>query len=408
MKKKFLGLAVAAAISAPAMAQNVSLYGTIDASLQNITNITSGTNLSMGYIDGAISSSVLGFRGTEDLGGGLRAVFQLETDIQTNNGGMNHNGLFRRAAYAGVAGGFGEITLGLRLNPLIAANGSLMPVGGNSVSTTTSTVLGYADFYTRNAITYTSPAINGFQLQGQFGASNIADNSSGGSVTAWRLTYANGPFSAQAAAQQRKSVPYSAATLSAANPGTPANTALAVNGTLYNAAFGLIAPTSAAALAAKDALGKDSLIIGLRYKATPTLDIGVARISNSVSNTDADNTSTGTGGLAITGAGTTTKVSATQVGIGYTMSPAVLIGASMTMAESSRMTNLQARYSLSKRSTIYGQYGIANNDANNTVKFFPTAGNTGAAPGPLVNGGTSVGVRDVTQSSVGVGFIHTF
>lgn len=205
----------------------------------------------------------------------------------------------------------------------------------------TSTSLGYADFYTRNAITYTTPNVNGFVFQGQYGASNIADNSSGGSVTAWRLTYAAGPLSAQAAAQQRKSVPYSQATLSAANPGTPATTPGGAGVTtgqfLYNAAFGLISTgTTAAATAAKDALGKDTTIVGLRYKATSTVDIGVARIQNTITNTDADNTSTG------------------------------------------------------------------------TVKFFPTAGDTNATPTPLLNGGTSVGVTGIKQTSIGGGIIHTF
>jgi len=130
MKKHLIAAAVAAAVAAPAMAQNVSLYGAIDASVASVNNITSGTSVSMAYLDGAVTSSIWGIRGSEDLGGGLRAIFQVEGNIGTNNGGSSQAGLWRRAAYAGVAGGFGEITLGIRVNPVIAANGALMPAGG--------------------------------------------------------------------------------------------------------------------------------------------------------------------------------------------------------------------------------------------------------------------------------------
>jgi predicted porin len=287
------------------------------------------------------------------MGGGLKAGFHLETDVQTNNGGENQNGQFRRQANSSIEGGFGQVKLGVTTNPIIATNGALMPVGGNSVSTSTSSAMGYADFYTKNAVTYTSPAFMGLTAQIQRGMSNNIESSSQGSVTAYSLAYVNGPWEIRYAAQDRK-----AAAIGTANSG--AN------------------PSSATAAAT----AKESSVFGAKY-AIGQWSVAAARLKTQIA-----------GSAEVTG---------NQAGVGYTTG-AWTLGGSLTKSEGSKMTNMQARYALSKRTNLIGMYGIADNKA--TVKFAPVAFNTGSAPATITD--TYTGTANTKQSAIGLGLTHSF
>lgn len=370
MKKHLIAAAVAAAVAAPAMAQNVTLYGTIDAGVASFNRVGTSTVASneTAYTDGSISSSVWGIRGSEDLGGGLRAVFQAESDMATNNGGYNQNGLWRRAAYAGVAGAFGELTFGLRLNPLIAQNGALMPMGGNSVSTLTATALSYHNFYTKNAVTYTSPNLGGLVAQVQYGMANSTSaTATGGSVFAGSLVYSAGPLTIRGGMHQRK------------DNGTTSSA---------NADNGTIAAAPSVAFAA------DAYVLGASYTVGPWA-FAVAQIQNK------EATSLG---------GTKFERSGNQVGLAYQMSPAWRLGASYTKAEGSSLMNAQARYSLSKRTTGYIMYGASDNNTNGTttkqVNFLPYALNTGSQPATVLDNYAATAGR--RSSATGFGLIHTF
>jgi predicted porin len=107
--------ALAAATCGMAHAQsNVTIYGLLDASVEHISNVGadgSGLTRSPG-LTGSVPSR-LGFRGTEDLGGGLRAVFTLESGFGVDSGTLNQGGrFFGRQAYVGLAGDWGTLTLG--------------------------------------------------------------------------------------------------------------------------------------------------------------------------------------------------------------------------------------------------------------------------------------------------------
>jgi len=353
MKKHLIAAAVAAAVAAPAMAQNVTISGALDASVVAIQKANAAGNNVSGFVDSAIVSSVWGLKGSEDLGGGLRAIFDLQGDVQTNNGGMNQNGIFRRQANVGVAGGFGEVALGVKTNPIIATNAALMPVSGNSVSTVTSQAMNYADFFTRNAVTYTSPNMSGLQVQLQYGFDNTASSTTtGGRMYAASAAYTTGPLTVRAAMQDR----------SQNGSTSSSNTGFEKTGSVFGASYKLGDVTLAAA--------------GIKNEYNAALN------------------------------GAKTKIDGTQIGIGYQASAAWLLGASYTQAESSNLTNVQARYALSKRTTAYVQYGRADNDAKGTVNFAPTATNTGNAPATVLNGFAATAGK--TQSSVGVGLIHSF
>lgn len=319
-----------------------------------------GTDNRVVYGDGATFSNVLGFRGSEDLGGGLKGNFQLETDVQTNNGGLNQNGLFRRQANVSVAGGFGDIKFGITTNPIIATNGALVPVGGNSVTTSTASALGYADFYTKNAVTYTSPAINGLTAQIQYGLSNNIESSAEGSVVAGSLAYVNGPLSIRYAMQDRKQ-----ANVATANSG--AN------------------PSSATAAG----MNKESSVLGVRYQMG-AVSVGAAMLENKA---------------ATAFGGALTKVDGYIMGVGYTTG-AWTLAANRVAAESSSLTNFQARYALSKRTNLIAQAGFADNHANGLVKFNPIAFNTGNSPATITD--TYAATAGKKQNGIGLAVTHSF
>ncbi|MEI6147241.1 MAG: hypothetical protein WCP66_12540, partial [Methylococcales bacterium] len=101
----------------------------------------------------------------------------------------------------------------------------------------------------------------------------------------------------------------------------------------------------------------------------------------------------------------------------YQATPTLLLGANYIVATTdASMYNLQARYSLSKRTMLYFQGTMAKNGAgtlNGSTtgfgNFMPIGGNTGTSPSAQVQGfSTSAGLPNTTMSAYGVGIIHTF
>lgn len=120
------------ALAAPvAQAQSsVTLYGRVDLGVQHSSKTrstapgalptTNAGNLTELY-NGGIRPSIWGFRGSEDLGGGLTAVFNLEGHFSADTG-AGVNGLFRRQANVGLKGGFGTVLLGRQYSPALLAH----------------------------------------------------------------------------------------------------------------------------------------------------------------------------------------------------------------------------------------------------------------------------------------------
>jgi predicted porin len=112
MKKSALALAVLAALSLNASAQtNVQVYGLIDAGVEYVNHAAANDGSQVRVISGGKNTSRWGFRGSEDLGGGLKAIFNLEGGILLDTGAQDGN-LFKRQANVGLEGGFGRIILG--------------------------------------------------------------------------------------------------------------------------------------------------------------------------------------------------------------------------------------------------------------------------------------------------------
>ena len=114
MKKSVLSLAVLAALATGGSAHaqtNVQMYGLIDAGVEYLNNANAAKNSVTKVISGGKNTSRWGFRGTEDLGGGLKAVFGLEGGILMDTGAAD-GALFKRQAFVGLDGSFGRVVIG--------------------------------------------------------------------------------------------------------------------------------------------------------------------------------------------------------------------------------------------------------------------------------------------------------
>lgn len=127
-----LAAAVCGLIGASAAAQSsVTIYGTIDANVQTRNRDASGTGRQTELATGGLRPSILGFRGGEDLGGGLKAFFNLESHYSSDSGASTSAPgtlqAFRRQANVGLSGNWGSLTLGRQYAPAIIGTLSTEP-----------------------------------------------------------------------------------------------------------------------------------------------------------------------------------------------------------------------------------------------------------------------------------------
>jgi len=230
MKKSLIALAALAATSAFAQS-SVQLVGTFDPSVANSTTTYTGGKVSNTFIrNNSQGTSQITFKGTEDLGGGLKASFLLENDFDTRydaNGPMGLTAAGTKGTNLGTGGGeqflaleggFGKLQVGAANTPSLTTQASRQPfstkIGGGFNST-----MGTSHVRTNNSLVYTSPVMGGFnvavgyglkQNANAYGSAAIAsDTDLGGkattqssnvaqmaSITDIGAFYANGPLSA--------------------------------------------------------------------------------------------------------------------------------------------------------------------------------------------------------------------
>jgi predicted porin len=169
MKKHLIAAAVAAAVAAPVMAQNVSIGGYIE---QGFTNSrTDGSATTNKIAAGPFGSSRLAITGSEDLGGGLKAGFRLEMSLNTTTGtggsgdlgnATTGAGLFNRGADFNLSGAFGTVKIGKLDHPGFEGN-ELSTVGNIGLFDTD--VEGYdskaSSSDVNNTVVYSTPKIGG-------------------------------------------------------------------------------------------------------------------------------------------------------------------------------------------------------------------------------------------------------
>src|SRR3989442_3480248 len=186
MNKKLVALAVAGALALPVAAQaqtaNVTLYGRLNIDLEFINGKQpDGSNPTVNRVSS--NSSRLGVRGTESLGGGQIAIFQIESSI---NGDTNAGNLGGRETFVGLQGDWGTLKLGRFLTPY----DDILPIFGNAPTLTTSIlstaaiwaqgplskVEGGFDARLGNSIRYETPPLGGFIGELQYSTPDSSGN----------------------------------------------------------------------------------------------------------------------------------------------------------------------------------------------------------------------------------------
>ncbi|AIP64486.2 porin [Burkholderia thailandensis] len=198
MKGMAGALMCAGAMGAAHAQSSVTLYGVIDTGIDFASNVNGQRDWQMA--SGVSAGSRWGLRGKEDLGGGLAAIFDLESGFNSTNGGLGSGLEFSRNAYVGLASHtLGTLTLGRQWDPIVDL---LEPYSLNSY---------YGGWYfshpndmdnldngfaISNAVKYTSPTIAGFTGEALYSFGGQAGQFSNNAAYSAAVSYTNGPFSA--------------------------------------------------------------------------------------------------------------------------------------------------------------------------------------------------------------------
>ncbi|SFT85472.1 porin [Paraburkholderia aspalathi] len=352
MKSKIIAVASLAILSSAAQAQStVTLYGVIDEGFDFTNNV--GGNKSYSLQSGYLQGSRWGLKGAEDLGGGVKTVFQLENGFDVNSGRLGQGGLmFGRQAYVGLSSlTYGVITVGRQYDSVVdylaqtTANATWAgylfshPYDNDNTDNT---------FRVNNTLKYTSPTFAGLQFGGTYSFSNSTNFANNRQYSAG-ASYTNGGLL------------LAAAYLQANNPSSTAG------GAITNAGD-------------ENFLGRRLRIFGAGVSYT----IDQATVGFTYTNTDvADPVSTAYVG-AITptgGAASNLRFQNFEVNAKYQFTPAFYAGVmyyytratlkqpTQTSHPNYQMVGVTGDYSLSRRTDVYlqGAYQRVGGDATGSV-----------------------------------------
>ncbi|BAN25008.1 porin [Caballeronia insecticola] len=226
MKKNILATAALAAFAATAATSahaqsSVTLYGIIDAGISYVNNAarTGGSDSLVKYDDGVAQGSRWGLKGSEDLGGGLKAIFTLENGFNSGTGTLGQGGAeFGRQAYVGIAkNDVGSLTFGRQYSFSTDYLGGNYSIGGQTVAGNYAYHINDVDQLTssriNNAVKFSSASFYGVTFGAMYGFSNQAGafagapNTTVGTTTvagssraySFGLNYKAGPFGIGAA-----------------------------------------------------------------------------------------------------------------------------------------------------------------------------------------------------------------
>ncbi len=197
MKKLTLAALIIGGFAAQAQAQsNVTIYGIADAGIVaerggaagNVTKVTSGVG----------SASRLGFKGVEDLGNGLSALFTIESGVKIDTGDQDTPGVFaQRQAFVGLKSKeAGQVTLGRQYTMLYNALSQVADPFGAGYAGSAKNLFPTGGVNTRlsNSVVYNSPVFSGFSVDALYGMGEQAGDTTAGRQFGFGLNYANGPL----------------------------------------------------------------------------------------------------------------------------------------------------------------------------------------------------------------------
>jgi predicted porin len=211
MKKNLIALAVLAAAGAASAQSSVTLYGIADAyvgSLKDTINLNAPVSPSQTVVNtGGLSSSRWGMKGTEDLGNGLKANFQLEGQFSTDSGAQSGD-LFGRKSTVGLSGNFGSVDVGRNYTALQSLRAATNNIADTNLSMTGDVWAAgttYADgkvsksgdyaLRVSNSVRFDSNVYNGFSGSVAYGfGENKATGKDSTDNLSLHVKYANGPL----------------------------------------------------------------------------------------------------------------------------------------------------------------------------------------------------------------------
>lgn len=371
MKKTLLALAAIAASSASFAQSSVTLYGVADASLESVKGEKTVTRVSSDNL----STSRFGLKGTEDIGGGLKANFNLESAIKLDTGanGGGSTRFWDRAAWVGIAGGFGDLRLGRIDTPIGDIAGNVLSAQNYDDLKLLGTRAGVDYRRADNAVTYFLPTlVPGLSASVQYSTGNGTNGAASGEVAGsnWGKAYGLG-------------VKYAAGPLSAGLGYEYARDEL--NDATVGAVLGF--PGSQKANATLGYVGYDFGVA----KVTGYYDAETAPTAY------AYNTTTGlaTGNnrrLTVLGAKVAVPV-APQFTVIAGLSEARNVLGDPSTDDNVEIVTIKGIYDLSKRTSVYGLFTNVNNAKNTTLGIY---------------GGPAVSTPDKTTHGLAVGIRHTF
>ncbi|MGM3274510.1 porin [Ralstonia sp. 24A2] len=376
MKKSAILVAVGALFAGSAYAQSsVTLYGIVDTSIHYINNANQAGNSVTQMESGAVSNSRWGLKGSEDLGGGNKALFVLESGFNSDSGTMSSKGtLFNRQSFVGLSNkDLGTITLGRQYNFGFTMGGNFDPLGVGNYDGNSWVFYGLTGLRESNMLKYENK-INGLYVGLGYGFGEVPGSASQNQYLGAALSYEFGPALIGGLYQQHKDVAgnkQSVWSIGGNYTIGPAKLYLGYidssdatgcvnssNNCVGNSAFGLNIygnATTGAGLTPGATKRRDKVALGgVTYQVTPALALTGAFYYDKISNA---------------------ALTAGNDGKRYT---AVLL----------------AEYALSKRTQVYGTIDY------NKVKD--------AALPELSGGGNATGVGKSNQTSAGVGIRHIF
>ena len=218
MKLRFGAVAILAVAQGAWAQSSVTMFGLIDAGVSYVSNEGGGKNVK--FDDGIFAPNLFGFRGTEDLGGGYRAIFALVNQFSMANGAIIGTGIFGRNAYVGLESNrFGSITLGNQYDFMVDSLFSK----NNAISRDISGLYGFrngpfqrlalpdnptgAFDWDRtagskpiaNSVKYSSPTVSGFSGGAMYAFGGVAGSVGADNAVSAGVNYEMGPFGVGAA-----------------------------------------------------------------------------------------------------------------------------------------------------------------------------------------------------------------
>jgi predicted porin len=219
MKKCFFALAALSFAGLAAAQSNATIYGLLDMGMDHDNgksgSAATGTVSKWSINSGQTSGSRLGFRGSEDLGGGLSAIFTVESGYTADDGNLSYGGrLFGRQSWAGLKGDFGSIKLGRQQTATYVALQTLDPFTINSAADAQRVYgygLGKIDPISRsdNTAVYETPTLAGFNAMFGYGFGEQPGSINKLSTKYAGANYAYGPLTVVASYQDTDGVAFS-------------------------------------------------------------------------------------------------------------------------------------------------------------------------------------------------------